>query len=181
MSGGAEFEDRPALVAAIEAVKAEAAGILVVAKRDRLARDVLTAALVERLCERAGAKVRSADGTGNGDSPEEQLLRTMIDAFAAYERALIRSRTKAALAVKKAKGERVGGVPYGYRAVEGMLVEEPREQATVSLARKLHREGKSLRKIAAALRKAGHAPRAGKKWHVQVVKRLVALSRAPSS
>ena len=49
VSGGAELEDRPALVAALEAVKAEAAGLLVVAKRDRLARDVLTAALVERL------------------------------------------------------------------------------------------------------------------------------------
>ena len=72
-------------------------------------------------------------------------------------------------------GERTGGIPYGYRAVGGMLVEEPREQATVALARKLRGEGKSLRKIVTALVEAGHAPRAGKKWHAQVVKRLVGV------
>lgn len=73
--------------------------------RDRLARDVLTAAFVDRLCERAGARVDQADGTGNGTGPEAQFLRSVSDAFAAYERALIRARMKAALAVKKAKGE----------------------------------------------------------------------------
>ena len=125
VSGGTELEKRPGLLAATEALRTEQAGLLVVAKRDRLARDVLTAALVERLCERHGARVQSADGAGNGDGPEAALLRTMIDAFAAYERALIRSRTRAALAIKKAKGERVGTVPYGYRPGDGgLLVEE---------------------------------------------------------
>ena len=113
VSGGAEIDKRPGLIAALEALRTERAGILVVAKRDRLARDVLVAAMVERLCQREGARIQSADGTGNGDSPEAKLLRTMIDAFAAYERALIRARTRAALAAKKARGERVGGVPYG--------------------------------------------------------------------
>jgi DNA invertase Pin-like site-specific DNA recombinase len=31
-----------------------------------------------------------------------------------YERALIRARTRAALQAKRARGERVGAVPYGY-------------------------------------------------------------------
>jgi DNA invertase Pin-like site-specific DNA recombinase len=43
----------------------------------------------------------------------------IMDAAAAYERALIRARTKAALAAKRARGERSGEVPYGFRAVEG--------------------------------------------------------------
>lgn len=104
ISGGAVLEDRPGLMAAIEAVRAQGAGLLAVARRDRLARDVLTAALVERLCERVWARVVGADGTGNGDGSEAALLRTLRDAFAAYERALIRGRTRAALAVKKAWG-----------------------------------------------------------------------------
>lgn len=173
VSGGAALEKRPELVAAIDAVKRESAGLLVVAKRDRLARDVLTAALVERLCERHGARVQSADGTGNGDGPEAQLLRGVIDVFAQYERAIIRSRTKAALAVKKANGERVGGVPYGYRLEGERVVEDEGEQATVARARELRAEGKSLRAIASGLVEAGHTPRKGKKWHVQVVKRMV--------
>jgi DNA invertase Pin-like site-specific DNA recombinase len=173
VSGGTELEKRPGLLAATEALRTEGAGVLVVAKRDRLARDVLTAALVERLAERAGARVVAADGTGNGDGPEAALLRTMIDAFAAYERALIRSRTKAALAVKRAKGERIGGIPYGFAARDdGTLVPEPREQAAVALARTLRAQGRSLRAIGAALEAAGHWPRIGRRWHVQVIKRL---------
>jgi hypothetical protein len=69
-----------------------------VAKRDRLARDVLTAALVERLCERAGARAQSADGVGNEAGSEAQLMRNMVAAFAMYERALTGAQD-AALAV----------------------------------------------------------------------------------
>ena len=135
VSGGAALADRPGLMAAIEAVRAEGAGLLVVSRRDRLARDVLTAALVERLCERVGARGVGADGTGNGEGPEAALLRTLLDAFAAYERALIRGRTRAALAVKKARGERTGGLPYGFKAEGKRLVPDPAEQATVARAR----------------------------------------------
>ncbi len=175
VSGGAPLEDRPALLAALEAVRVNHAGVLVVAKRDRLARDVLTAALVERLCEREGARVLTADGTGNGDGPEAALMRTLLDAFAAYERALIRSRTRAALAVKKARGERVGGVPYGWRVGEGKrLVPDGPEADAVALARRLRREGNSLREIGAALDAAGHVPRTARRWHVAVIARIVA-------
>lgn len=174
VSGGRPVDKRPGLLAAIEALRMHGAGVLVVAKRDRLARDVLTAALVERLCERHGARLQSADGTGNGDSPEEQLLRTMIDAFAAYERALIGARTKAALAAKKARGERVGGVPYGYRDEGGVLVKDEAEQVAVTRARELHAEGQSLRAIGRTLVAEGYGPRNGKRWHVQVLSRLLA-------
>ena len=175
ISGGAELEKRPGLLAATEALRLEGAGVLVVAKRDRLARDVLTAALVERLCERTGARLVSADGTGNGDTPEAALLRSMIDAFAMYERALIRARTKAALAAKKARGERVGGIPYGWRCGEdGILVEDEAEQVVVARARDLRAGGASLREIGRALLDEGRKPRTGKAWHVAVISRLVA-------
>jgi DNA invertase Pin-like site-specific DNA recombinase len=174
VSGGAALEDRPGLMAAIEAVRTHGAGLLVVAKRDRLARDVLTAALVERLCERVGARIVTADGVGNAVGPEAQLLRGIMDLFAQYERALIRGRTKAALAVKKARGERTGGVPYGWSAVGGRLIANPEEQATVTRARVLRAEGKSLRGVAAGLVAEGRRPRNGGEWAVQTVRRLVA-------
>ena len=91
VSGGVEFDDldkREALMAAIEALESGMA--LEVAKR-------------------RGARVLAVDGVNNEDSPEAQLMRTLIDAFAQYERALIRSRIVQALGHKKAKGERVGG------------------------------------------------------------------------
>jgi DNA invertase Pin-like site-specific DNA recombinase len=174
VSGGAALEDRPGLMAAVEAVRTEGAGMLVVARRDRLARDVLVNAMVERLVERHGATVASADGAGNGTTAEAALLRAVVAAFSAYERALIRLRTKSALAVLKAKGCRTGGVPYGYRAEGKRLVPDMEEQATVARARELRAEGKSLRGVAATLIAEGRRPRGGGEWAIQTVRRIVA-------
>jgi DNA invertase Pin-like site-specific DNA recombinase len=93
-----KLEKRQALLDAIDALPVHGAGILLVAKRDRLARDPVLMAMIERLAERNGAHVVSAAGEGNGEGPSDKLMRSLIDAFAAYELALIRSRTKAALA-----------------------------------------------------------------------------------
>ena len=174
VSGGTALEDRPGLLSALDGLDAHAAGVLVVAKRDRLARDVLTASLVERLCERKGARIQTADGAGNQSGPEGALMRTLLDAFAAYERALIRARTRGALAVKKARGERTGGVPLGSSVGEdGRLAANGAEAAAVARARELRAEGRSLREIATVLAAEGHRPR-GKRWHVQTLARVVA-------
>lgn len=171
VSGGTDLDKRPGLVAALDALKAHGAGVLLVAKRDRLARDVVVAAMVERLAERSGARVLAADGTGNGDGPEAMLLRGIVDVFAQYERALIRARTQAALAVKRARGERTGEVPYGYRlAANSVHVEEhPAERAVVALVREGRAAGRTLRAIAADLLARGHAPRAGGRWPPQTI------------
>ena len=175
VSGGLDLDKRPGLLAAIDALREHGAGVLVVAKRDRLARDVLVSALVEKLCDREGARVQSADGAGNGSGPEAALMRNIVAAFSAYERMIIRARTKAALAVKRERGERVGTIPYGYRLAEdGKHVEEcPEEQVVVARVRELHDDGLSLRAIGRTLHDEGHQPRRGRNWHVQVVARVV--------
>src|SRR5262245_56508302 len=87
-------------------VGAERGGWWVAVRRDRMGRDAMAAAMIERLTEKAGARVQTCDGAGEGDTPEAVLLRTMIDAFAQYELALIRGRTKLGLARKRARGEK---------------------------------------------------------------------------
>ena len=171
VSGGTPVEKRPGLNLALDAVAEHGAGVLLVAKRDRLARDVVVGAVAERMAERLGARVLSADGTGNGDGPEHQLMRHLIDCFASYERALIGARTKAALRVKKMRGERVGAIPLGYRLAgeDGKLEEDPREQEAIALVHELREKGLSLRAIDKALRAKGYRPRGGKRWHVQTI------------
>jgi DNA invertase Pin-like site-specific DNA recombinase len=88
---------RRALSAAFTSVRRHAAGALVVAKRDRLARDAVVAAGVEDAARSAGARVISADGAGNGDAPADGFMRTIVDGAAEYERALIRARTRRTL------------------------------------------------------------------------------------
>lgn len=84
----------------------------------------------------------------------------------------LRGRTRAALAVKKARGERTGGVPMGRRVEQGRLVVDGGETAAVARACELRGEGKSLRAIATALAVEGHRPR-GVRWHVQTLARMV--------
>jgi DNA invertase Pin-like site-specific DNA recombinase len=183
VSGGAALDKRPALLAALAALEAHGAGVLLVAKRDRLARDVVNAAMIERLAERVGARIRSAAGEGTeGDAadPSAMLMRGIVDLFAQYERAVIRTRTRSALAVKRARGERTGSVPYGYRlAADGRSLEaDPGEARAVALVRELRAEGLTLRAIGARLEAAGYVPRGGGKWHPDTVARIAAAVAA---
>ena len=89
---------------------------LIVAKRDRLARDSFIAVLIEREAAKKGAS--GASGTGEGtdsDDPAATFTRRILDAVAELERSLTAARTRAALKAKRARGERAGTEPYGYR------------------------------------------------------------------
>jgi DNA invertase Pin-like site-specific DNA recombinase len=124
ISGGAPLEERLVLLDAITSLSP--GDTLVVAKRDRLARDTLIAALLEKQVEKAGASIQSANGVGNDNTPEALLMRRMVDAFSEYERALIKARTKAALAVAASRGHfpgppGAGTVKEGRRSVASPL------------------------------------------------------------
>lgn len=173
VSGGSEIDDRPALVAVLGELRASKAGLLVIAKRDRIARDVAVAALIERAVTACGAKIVSADGVGNGSSPADAFLRSIVDAASAYERALIRARTKAALAAKKAKGERAGACPFGFAAdAEGRLLADESEQRALRAVAELRARGLSLRAVVAELGARGCVGRTGKALALTQVARI---------
>lgn len=168
VSGAADIEKRPGLSAALDAV-GEAAPVLLVAKRDRLARDVMVAAMVQRLIERKGGRLESAEGAGNGSEPAEIMLRQILDVFAQFERAMIRMRTSSALRAKKARGGRVGSIPLGRVERNGLLVADGMESDACARAQALRERGLSLREIGAKLTAEGFRPR-GKAWHPQTVR-----------
>ena len=174
VSGGSDVEQRPGLVAAIGDLARLRAGSLVVAKRDRLARDVGVAALIEREVHRHGGRVLAADGSGNGDDAHAQLARGMADLFAAHERSMIRERTRAALAVKRSKGERTGSIPLGFHlASDGKtLVPNRREQRAIRATIELRAAGLSYRAIAERLDEMGIATRRGNGWDPTQVRRM---------
>jgi DNA invertase Pin-like site-specific DNA recombinase len=173
VSGGLPVEDRPSLRAALAELRTKGAGVLVVAKRDRLARDVLEALSAEREAARNGGSIRSADGNGNGDDADAKLYRTILDAFAERERAVIGRRIKEALAVKKQRGERVSlHAPYGFRFRRGQLVPDAKEQAVMTRIRRLAARGHSTHAIAQRLNEAG-VPARGKAWHAMTVYRIL--------
>jgi site-specific DNA recombinase len=180
VSGKTELDDRVGLARALGELRAAGAGVLVVAKRDRLARDTTVAGLIERAVKKSGARVVTADGVANGDTPADAFMRAILDAAAEYERALIAARTKAALAVKRARGERVGAVPYGYRlGSDGSSLESHGdEQRIIADVRAMRTEGRKLLEIALVLTERGELPRSGGRWHATQIARMIVDYRA---
>jgi DNA invertase Pin-like site-specific DNA recombinase len=175
VSGGTDLDERPALAEALGAVSAHGAGVLAVAKLDRVARDVAVFATVERALGKLGARIASAAGEGNGDTAADGFMRHVLAAAAQYERALIRSRTKAALRALRSQGFRAGTVPYGFTAdAEGKLWPNEAEQATLTAVRELRAAGLSLRAIAAELARRGMLSRGGRGFDAKAVERMLA-------
>ena len=98
--------DRPELQRLLDQLRP--GDVLVVWKLDRLSRslrDVLT--LMERLAE-AGAGFRSLTEAIDTTTPAGRMMMQMVGAFAEFERAMLRERTKAGLDAAREEG-RIGG------------------------------------------------------------------------
>jgi DNA invertase Pin-like site-specific DNA recombinase len=165
---------RPQLVACIASLKK--GDVLCVAKRDRLGRDRLLLLLIERSVRARGARLLSAAGEGTqGSDPSAIMLSAMVDMMAEHERSLIRQRTRDALRAKAIRGERIGGIPYGYDAHLGRLVENASEAVVLDAIRGIVRERQtSLRHICRTLDAAGLRSRSGAPWHPQTIARILA-------
>lgn len=138
--------------------------VLLVAKRDRIARDAFLAVLVERAVAKKGARIVSAAGEGTEtDDPAAVFTRRILDAVSELERSLIAARTRAAMREAKARGQRVGRIPFGWQlAPDGrMLVLHDEEQQTLRLLRRLRALGYAQRDIADELNRRGIKTRQG--------------------
>ena len=178
VSGAAAIEDRPGLMAALAGLRR--GSVLIVAKRDRIARDTLTALTIERTVNRLRASIMSADGVGNGDEAADLFMRSIMDAAAAFERGLIKQRTRAALAAKRRAGERTGEVPFGWTLGEdGRLVEVEAEQLVLANIKACRAAGMSLRQIAAILTDANVPTKKGRAaWNHNTVASILARAAA---
>lgn len=174
MSGALAITSRPVLTQAVAALRR--GDVLLVAKRDRLARDRYELAVIERSVTKRGARIVSAAGEGTeNDDPASVLFRGLLDLFAEYERLVGRVRTKGALAIKRDRGERCGQLPFGFQlAADGDHLEQnPVEQDKLARIWALNATGRSTRQIAAALNTAGITTRRGGPWRHQYVARTL--------
>jgi DNA invertase Pin-like site-specific DNA recombinase len=109
---------------------------------------------------------------------EGAFTRGALELGRAYERAVIRQRTRDALEAKRARGERIGTLPYGYRLAEDGLHLEPdaAEQAVLASVRQLANEGLSQRAIVAQLAGRGVAGRKGTPLQQTQVARMLRIA-----
>lgn len=179
VSGSNGLDTRDGLARALFALERGDAEVLVVARLDRLARDLLLQETIMGRMRAAGVKVLSAtEADVDSEDPTRVLVRQVIGAIAQYEKAIIRARLMAGKAVKRARGGYVGGAPpFGYRQDGDRVVEEPSEQAVIAYVH-AHR-AEPLRDIAEGLLGAGYRPRTGERWHPETVRRIrAAVSQA---
>ena len=167
ISGTLDIERRPGILAAIDSLKK--GDVLLVSKRDRLGRDVVLIKLIERMVAKHKASIHALNGA-IGDSPEAMFMNGILDLSSAYEVQIIRARTKAALAAKRARNERMGKLPFGFTTHDGVhLAPCPEEQSILQRIATLRAEGYSLRAIAIALNDERQFNRQGQPWnHVSI-------------
>ena len=113
-------------------------------------------------------------------------MLTVLAGVAQMERMQICERTKAAMSVKKSRGERIGAVPYGYDlSSDGTtLVENPAERAVIEEIRSMRSSGGHLQPIARSLTAHGVPTKTGKsdRWTHQAVARILRRSdKVPST
>lgn len=186
ISGAANLDKRPGLLDAINAVGR--GDVLLVSKRDRLARDVVACAVVERMVAKRGGRVVSVAGEGTDDDDATSILmRRIVDAFAEHERLVIAARTRAALQAKRRRGERAGRMPYGYTLADAAaspsrsraghpvaLAPVPEQLAVVERIRRERAAGLSMRTIADRLTADGIPTATGSaRWSHTTIQRIV--------
>jgi site-specific DNA recombinase len=153
VSGSAPLAARFGLSQALDVVRAGAADVLLVARRDRIAPDSLVGALIEREFEQAGGRVVYVEGVTEEGSRDKQHMHQILDSVAEYERATLVARLTAARAAKKARGGYAGGrPPFGYRAHGKALVPDEEQAAAVRwIFDRVAHDGWSTRSIAKEL------------------------------
>ncbi|MFC4640034.1 recombinase family protein [Deinococcus hohokamensis] len=166
---GTAKRDRPQLRAALETAR-EAGAVLVIAKLDRLARNV---AFISSLMEARTPFVAC-------DMPDAtELTVHIMAALAEHEARLIGTRTQDALAAAKARGVKLGSpVPMSEACREAGRASTARKAqaaygALNGYIRLMRQTGMPLREIASRLNAEGHRSRTGRAWnHTQVARVL---------
>lgn len=132
ISGTVPALDRPGLCKALGACEEQGA-YLMVAKFDRLSRDVLEALLVENQLEKCGLGVLSAS-EANGKDPEHALMKNILFAVSSWERQRIICRISEGIKAAKKKGVMFGRPRAGFRRdAEGRLVKDVEKHALVRM------------------------------------------------
>ena len=103
-----------------------------------------------------------------------KMVFRMLAVLNEFERDQISDRTKAALAYKKLKSEKTGGIcPFGYSNEGGYLVLNQKEQSVISSILLLNENGESYSSIVRRLNQSNHKTKTGKKWFPQTVKNVI--------
>lgn len=174
----AKSVNRPGLQRALSMLRSGAADGVVIAKLDRLTRSVSDLSnLISTVFNRYS--LHSVADAIDTTSAAGRLVLHVLGSVAQWERETVGERTRDALACKRARGERVGQVPFGFTSVDGHLVPDENEQRAIQLIAELRAEGMTYRAIADALTARGIPNKSGRtSWAGPMVHRIHTSDKA---
>ncbi|HVA07821.1 MAG TPA: recombinase family protein [Acidimicrobiales bacterium] len=153
--------DRPALTAALSDLDVGRGNVLMVSKLDRLTRSVHDATGLMLRAERSGWGLVALDVAVDTTTPQGAAMAQVLAVFAELERRLIGERTKAALAVKRSQGVRLGREPR--------LPDKLRDRIL-----RRHSQGAGWSQIARDLNRSSvPTAQGGRQWHPATVRYVV--------
>jgi DNA invertase Pin-like site-specific DNA recombinase len=168
---GASMGRREGLQAAL---KATGKGMALVAYSiSRIARSTRDMLDIAELLDRKGADLVSLTEKIDTTSAAGRMVFRMLAVLSEFEREQVGERTKAALAHLKANGEKYGPIPFGYREVEGRLVEVSKEARIVAEIARMRGRGVAFKAIADRLNEEGIEGKRGGKWHASTVRYIL--------
>ena len=175
VASGKDAGNRPEFQGAIALLRSGEADGLIVAKLDRLGRNVTDLLkLVDEVIAPLGKSLIILDLNIDTSTPAGRMVLTMMGAMAEMERSVIRERVERGRKAKADKGGYAfGAPPLGKKAVGGELVPNEAEQAIVALIYRHRRAGKSPQKIADFLNAQSIPTKRGGAWHHSTVRKVL--------
>jgi Site-specific recombinases, DNA invertase Pin homologs len=166
LSGTTDLENRPALMALLEALAADGIRLVLVEKLDRLARDLMVQeTILADLRKREFDIISVMEPDLCQNDPTRVLMRQIFGAISQYEKAMIVAKLRGARQRMKAKtGRCEGRKPYGF--YEG-------ESAILDRMKALRSEGKGFDRIADEMNAEGLKPRTGERWWGRTVNNIL--------
>ncbi len=157
-------------------IKGKEVEAVIVYKLDRLSRKVIDTLNLIETFEKYCIAFHSLNEKIDTSTAMGRFFLNITASLAQMERDLISERTRDALQMKIANGQRAGQIPYGYDLSDdgNTLKVRTIEQDAISLVKRLNGMGYSFRAICRELDTQGFCPRgeAGK-WHPQTVKNIL--------
>lgn len=151
---------------------------VIVAKMDRLARDLMAQLWIEKELLRHNVEIVSAAEPFRGQDPANVLFRQIIGSFAQFEKARIAERLMGGRKQKaKQGGYSGGGAAIGYKSVRGQktLLVDMDKAAAVKRVFELRDQNPlcSLQAIAELINSEGYTTAQGKEFSKVQVKRIL--------
>jgi DNA invertase Pin-like site-specific DNA recombinase len=165
VSGADPIETRPGFASLLNRVEANGVRVVLVEDASRFARDLMAQELGIGVLTKLGMRVLAANGDDLTETtdPMKVAMRQIAGAFSQLEKARLVAKLRAARERRRAaNGKCEGRKSYA----EGM-------PETVALAKELHRQGLSYRKISAELLARGHVTRTGKPHVASAVQKML--------